>query len=510
MKKLFTMLVASVCCTMAYAQTISVKDVSVVKGGTGQVEVSIANPTDYTAFQFDLTLPAGVSVKENGATLKGTYEEGFNVNGVKDGETSKPRKLEWKLFNESTNTYRFLSYDMGNAALNADGNVVAAISIEVAETAETGDMTGGEMLVVTSDGTGKATETATGKITVNESAKITIGSSGATTYVCDADLDFTDNEDLTAYVIIGKEGSSLWLARVKTVPAGTPIYVKATSGNKGDYYAAKTTLSKIYYQSLLVGNNTDAAVSVTPEGTDQYFFLSTLGFQPFTETRNIGAHKAYVKVPALPAAKAGDAWTLTIGDAGMTTLCVDVDLDFSDQTDVKAYTVMGYDNGSLWIAPVKHVSAGTPLFIQGPKGSYPIKSSAVQTYYTNMLVGNNSEAPITIHPTDGDYTNMFLSTSGFSTFSEDRQTGAHKSYLQVLTSYREAAKTRGHNEGILKFVEAEVIRSLIGGEDDGTTSISRIATEAGNDAWYNLNGQRIDTPTRKGLYIKNGKKVIVR
>ena len=135
MKKLFTMLVASVCCTMTYAQTISVKDVSVVKGGTGQVEVSIANPTDYTAFQFDLTLPAGVSVKENGATLKGTYEEGFNVNGVKDGETSKPRKLEWKLFNESTNTYRFLSYDMGNAALNADGNVVAAITVEVAETA---------------------------------------------------------------------------------------------------------------------------------------------------------------------------------------------------------------------------------------------------------------------------------------------------------------------------------------------------------------------------------------
>ena len=212
MKKLFTMLVASVCCTMAYAQTISVKDVSVAKGGTGQVEVSIANPTNYTAFQFDLKLPAGVSVKENGAALKGTYE----------GDT---RKLEWKLFNESTNTYRFLSYDMGNAALNADGNVVAAISIEVAETAETGDMTGGEMLVVTSDGTGTATETATGKITVSEGVKVTIGKNGVTTLVSDKDLDFS-NSAVMAYIAYGYNNltDNILLTRVKDVPAGTTVW----------------------------------------------------------------------------------------------------------------------------------------------------------------------------------------------------------------------------------------------------------------------------------------------
>ena len=129
MKKNIILLISFLCVIMAYAQQeISVKDVSVAKGGTGQVEVSIANPTNYTAFQFDLKLPAGVSVKKDGATLKGTYE----------GDT---RKLEWKLFNESTNTYRFLSYDMGNAALKADGSVVATITVEAAETAETGDIT---------------------------------------------------------------------------------------------------------------------------------------------------------------------------------------------------------------------------------------------------------------------------------------------------------------------------------------------------------------------------------
>lgn len=501
MKKLFTMMAVCLCGTMAYAQTsaISAKDVTIAKGGSCQMEVVIDNATSNTAFQFDLKLPAKVSVKE--AQMKGSY--------------GTSRVLQSKLIDETNNIYRFLSYDNGNATLTSEGNGVI-ITLGAEADAETGTATlnGEDMNLVVNPAGESTTQTAgdLAGITVAESVKITFGSSGATTYVGDADLDFTNNLDMTAYVIIGKEGTSLWLARVKTVPAGTPIFVKATSGGAGDYYVAKTTLSNIYYKSLLVGNNTDAAVSVTPEGTDQYFFLSTLGFQPFTEARNIGAHKAYVRVPALPAAKAGDAWPLTIGDAGMTTLCVDVDLDFSDQADVRAFTVMGYNNGSLWIAPVKHVSAGTPLFIRGPKGNYSITSSAVQTQYTNMLVGNNTDAAITIHPTDGDYTNMFLSTSGFSTFTEDRTTGAHKSYLQVLTSYKTAA-TRGNGESTIhNFIEAEVTRSIIDGvdADDETTGISRVAAQSGKDVWYNLNGQRIDTPTRKGLYIKNGKKVIVK
>ena len=49
------------------------------------------------------------------------------------------------------------------------------------------------------------------------------------------------------------------------------------------------------------------------------------------------------------------------------------------------------------------------------------------------------------------------------------------------------------------------------GENDGTTSIRSIDEgQFTNDVWYNLNGQRIDTPTKKGLYIKNGKKVLVK
>ena len=48
------------------------------------------------------------------------------------------------------------------------------------------------------------------------------------------------------------------------------------------------------------------------------------------------------------------------------------------------------------------------------------------------------------------------------------------------------------------------------GENDGTTGIRAIDEVQSDDAWFNLKGQRIDIPTKKGLYIKNGKKVVVK
>lgn len=47
---------------------------------------------------------------------------------------------------------------------------------------------------------------------------------------------------------------------------------------------------------------------------------------------------------------------------------------------------------------------------------------------------------------------------------------------------------------------------------EGTTSIQSVTDgeSNGNSVWYNLNGQRVAQPTQKGLYIRNGKKLIVK
>ncbi len=47
---------------------------------------------------------------------------------------------------------------------------------------------------------------------------------------------------------------------------------------------------------------------------------------------------------------------------------------------------------------------------------------------------------------------------------------------------------------------------------EGTTSIQSVTDgeSNGNSVWYNLNGQRVAQPTQKGLYIRSGKKLIVK
>lgn len=481
---------------MAYAQSISVDDVNVAKGGTGQVEVSIANPTNYTAFQFDLKLPAGVSVKKDGATLKGTYE----------GDT---RKLEWKLFNESTNTYRFLSYDMGNAALNADGNVVAAISIEVAETAETGDMTGGEMLVVTSDGTGFATETATGKITVSEGVKVTIGKNGVTTLVSDKDLDFS-NSAVMAYIAYGYNNltDNILLTRVKDVPANTPILLMGEPSGDNPYVIPVTTSSIYYPVNFLKGNATE---DVTVDNSGKYFNMRLKDgeFQQLT-AETFQAGKCYLQVPATSTVVStpGEAFKFTMGKNGTKSYTGKYDLDFTNVEDLAAYVVTGYNSSNtVMLSRAKVASANTPLVLLGTANKeYEVPSSEQKASYVNMLRGDANN-PVTIQKIQDGMLNLILKSGEFVGLSvESAELSAGTAYLPVPSSIIKASTRFDKFKVTMEESEVITMKANIG----GTTGISRVASEVGNDVWYNLNGQRIDTPTKKGLYIKNGKKVIVK
>ena len=53
-------------------------------------------------------------------------------------------------------------------------------------------------------------------------------------------------------------------------------------------------------------------------------------------------------------------------------------------------------------------------------------------------------------------------------------------------------------------------RGVLGIGNDGSTAIEGIDVEATEDeTWYDLQGRRIQKPTKAGIYIVNGKKVII-
>jgi hypothetical protein len=77
-----------------------------------------------------------------------------------------------------------------------------------------------------------------------------------------------------------------------------------------------------------------------------------------------------------------------------------------------------------------------------------------------------------------------------------------------------AASTRGAEANYLmeepEMIKIPVFRS-IGSDGDGTTGIKDQSSKfnAPSDAYYTLQGQRVAKPG-KGLYIKNGRKVVIK
>lgn len=127
MKKLvFTLL--SLCATTAFAQSDAfvVGDFSIAPGETKEMSISLTNEIDYTAFQFDLTLPEGVAIaKEDGEYLV---------------SLDKDRKADHTLVvgEVGSNTYRFLCYSMTNADIKGNSGSLITVSLTADENTEEG------------------------------------------------------------------------------------------------------------------------------------------------------------------------------------------------------------------------------------------------------------------------------------------------------------------------------------------------------------------------------------
>jgi hypothetical protein len=130
-----------------------------------------------------------------------------------------------------------------------------------------------------------------------------------------------------------------------------------------------------------------------------------------------------------------------------------------------------------------------------------------------MLKGNTSSEQLVINPTDGEMTNYYLSGNQLLKVNVTAKINPGKAYMQIPTK----AVTRGiedeqHAQVYEILEEPEVISMKVGTrgieEGDGeTTGITEMKDAADRGEWYNLNGQRVERPN-KGLYIKEGKKVL--
>ena len=195
----------------------------------------------------------------------------------------------------------------------------------------------------------------------------------------------------------------------------------------------------------------------------------------------------------------GEKEVIKISSAGQTTWCSAYDLDFTGVSGLKAYTATGYHrtNGTIWLTRVNEVPAGEGILLIGDEGEYKVPQKATTAYYANLMVGTLEAT--TINETDGEYTNYYLSNGdygvGFYKVNGSVALKANRAYLPLKST---VSSTRG-------FIGFDFDEDL-----GGTTSIqSSMINVQSSDVYYNLQGQRVNNPG-KGLYILNGKKVLIK
>ena len=358
---------------------------------------------------------------------------------------------------------------------------------------------------------------------LGETAAITIGKSGKASYCGDKSLDFSFSDEVKAYIATGfdKDEGTIWLTRVKDVPAGVPVLIKG--GANKTYDVPVTNSQNSYYTNMFVGNTSGEKIQIQETDGDMvnYYLAGDGTFKSVNKTANIGNNKCYLQLPGtFEAAATGAAQTVKVGSIGKASFAAPVDLDFTNVSGLKAFTATGYDKSTktIWLTRVMKVQKGEGVLLKGDPNSYEIPSVAVQSSYENMFIGNTSGDQIQVNETseDGSKTNYYLSgkDGSFVSVSGYAKIGDNKCYLALPTSMVAVSSTRSAEDDY-KFEEPEVIKlpidfKSIGSEGDGTTSIREVKSgEVKGEEWFTLQGQRVAKPG-KGLYIRNGKKVVIK
>lgn len=178
--------------------------------------------------------------------------------------------------------------------------------------------------------------------------------------------------------------------------------------------------------------------------------------------------------------------TVTVTAAGYATYCSENDLDFSNTT-IKAYkaTISGTE---VKFKEVKQVPAGEGVLLKADEGTYSVPVAAYAAANTdNVFVGVTEETVVNekgifvlMNPDGGKGVGFYKTTADSFTV------GANTAYLPATAG----------------------ARSFIG-IDEATGIEGIVAEKVSNGEVYNLQGQRV-TKAQKGLYIMDGKKVLVK
>lgn len=174
-------------------------------------------------------------------------------------------------------------------------------------------------------------------------------------------------------------------------------------------------------------------------------------------------------------------------DAGYATYCSEYALDLSN-VDAKVYTATIEGTRVNFVSQNGKVAPNTGLLIKAASDvTIPVVAKGAEIIADNALVGVLASQSIEV----GSFVLMKSPSVGFYKTKNEFTVGAHTAYIPA--------------QDILVQESARDFIAI----DGEATAIKAIETNKQNGEIFNLAGQRV-VKAQKGLYIQNGKKVIIK
>lgn len=281
----------------------------------------------------------------------------------------------------------------------------------------------------------------------------------------------------------------------------TGYYTIYDTENTGYLYAASSTNNHLKVQNELNDNgkwtisiNNNGAATIKAQGTNSRNWMQ------YNSNNDIFAcYESNTQTLVYLFERDGDTsvqeFPVTITAAKYATFASYFDLDFSGVEGLYAYTAT-VAGDIITFNEVTEAKAGEGLLLYSETAktyNVPVATDSPEKVSENKLVRGTGAAVASTDDGGATY-NYVLSTNNKG----------------EVNFYRAAGKTVGTDKAFLSQISASTAKISLPGDDDETTAINELSTKhVENGKFYNLQGMEVKNPT-KGIYIVNGKKVIIK
>ena len=276
-----------------------------------------------------------------------------------------------------------------------------------------------------------------------------------------------------------------------TLQSASGKYIGVSSNSNG----LKTSDdAETYTNAFSIDDNENAVIAAVFEGSSM-----TLRFNASSNQDRFRYYSSGQKAIQLYKFVSSNTVTASVSQYKWATFSSEYDLDFTDVTAVEAHIVTGANGSTIVTEKVEGtVAAGTGLLLYSEtlveNVEIPVAEEAGVNYSNmNKLIAVVEDETV-INKAESGFTNYVLAVQGGKA---------------VFAYIDEVPATLNKGKAYL-MLEGDAPAPFLGFEGGGTTAITDIQRSTLNtQPIYDLSGRRVENPSN-GVYIVNGKKVVIK